>query len=778
MWLLTIEDDEGSTLYHRLSGERCTLGRAPDRDIVLAHYDVSRRHARLERRAEGWFVIDEGSENGSYLNDLLVEGPTPLGDQDCVQLGGYRLTLSSDHDTSLLTPAPRYVLPARLRVLAGTSAGAELSFGPSEGLTIGHGDECDLRLVHGGVKRVHALVRPLGGGRHEIVDKSGLGFLVNGRRLSCKVLEAGDAIGIGGASLLRYLEPEQAPDPRFDQTLGEVLPPSALAPAEDSVEVEIDVLVEADPGGGAESRSSWKLRAAPAWLEGPGPLLPPSRVEAAGPRSAPAPRVEPAGFGRLRRATMGRLGEASAGRLPAADEAVLTPAVGSLPSSTLRAARRSSTSLPPPHRSSAPPSRRSSAPPSRRSSMPPPTRRPPYDGGPHGAPAGSVAPRDSWPLPGSSDDSWDEPDVSHDSDATTLDVREAQWLRDAVAAWAAAGGPAGGSASREGDEGGRAAVVVGAPSASMPAAAASVASERGGGATSGEWGPGSGATSGEWGPGGKAPAGARTEAAGGGASAAGRGEPRAGEVPATARGEERGGRGAWAGVPAANDRAPAAGHASREGVRVWVAAVMALALAVATFGVLQGARRLAGEAKPAEATTPAVAATPAEVAEAPAAVKRAAAAPAEPSKPAAAAPAEPSKPAAVAVAEPSKPAAVAVAEPSKPAAAAAAEPSKPAAAAEPSKPAAVAVAEPSKPAAAAGPVANVQTAARRGDEPPRKATRAESAERRRTRLAARARRGQASVAELRVLLSLCREVGDASCVGDALAWLRRTEGGP
>ncbi|HEU4535732.1 MAG TPA: FHA domain-containing protein, partial [Polyangiaceae bacterium] len=312
--------DEGSTVYHRLAGDRCTLGRAPDRDVVLTHFDVSRRHARLEQRDGAWLVFDEGSENGSYVNGYLVEGPTPFGPHDRVQIGDYRVSLSGGHQTGLLTPAPRYVLPARLRVLAGVGAGTELSFGPSESLTLGRGDECDLRLLHEAVTNVHALVRPLGGGRHEIVDKSGRGLFVNRRTLACKVLEGGDAINVAGVALLRYLEPSQLPDPRFDRPFGDdqPAPEGVLSRPSAEFDLEGDKTDEVECYTGVPP-SSWKLRAAPEWLEGPAPLLPDERFEAAGPVPIDPLGVEPAGFARMRRATMLRgNGGGSSGRLPAA----------------------------------------------------------------------------------------------------------------------------------------------------------------------------------------------------------------------------------------------------------------------------------------------------------------------------------------------------------------------------------------------------------------------------------------------------------------------------
>ena len=71
--------------------ERTTIGRSPDCAIFLDDVTVSRKHAVLAERDGHWFIEDQGSLNGTFVNRHRVES-AELSDGDELQIGKYRLT--------------------------------------------------------------------------------------------------------------------------------------------------------------------------------------------------------------------------------------------------------------------------------------------------------------------------------------------------------------------------------------------------------------------------------------------------------------------------------------------------------------------------------------------------------------------------------------------------------------------------------------------------------------------------------------------------------------
>jgi pSer/pThr/pTyr-binding forkhead associated (FHA) protein len=83
-----------------LDKDNLALGRHPDSDVVFDDITVSRRHAEVERVADGYVVRDVGSLNGTYLNQERVEWH-PLVSGDELQIGKFRMVfLAAPEGTS------------------------------------------------------------------------------------------------------------------------------------------------------------------------------------------------------------------------------------------------------------------------------------------------------------------------------------------------------------------------------------------------------------------------------------------------------------------------------------------------------------------------------------------------------------------------------------------------------------------------------------------------------------------------------------------------------
>jgi two-component system, cell cycle response regulator len=63
------------------------IGRGSENQIILEGDSVSRRHARVEMRGDEWYVVDENSTNGTFVNDEQIKGEWRLENGDRVKVG-------------------------------------------------------------------------------------------------------------------------------------------------------------------------------------------------------------------------------------------------------------------------------------------------------------------------------------------------------------------------------------------------------------------------------------------------------------------------------------------------------------------------------------------------------------------------------------------------------------------------------------------------------------------------------------------------------------------
>lgn len=87
-----------------LPGGELVLGRDDDCALAVRERSISRRHARLVARPEGWCVYDEGSGNGTFVNGHRVREAL-LRDGDEVRFGNVRGRFEEPERAAAAVPA-------------------------------------------------------------------------------------------------------------------------------------------------------------------------------------------------------------------------------------------------------------------------------------------------------------------------------------------------------------------------------------------------------------------------------------------------------------------------------------------------------------------------------------------------------------------------------------------------------------------------------------------------------------------------------------------------
>ncbi len=86
--VITTGKQQGSAFT--INGALTRIGRGLDNEIVIDDARVSRHHAEIRWAAGGYSVLDLGSTNGTFLNDMqITESPLTVGDR--ISLGGLEL---------------------------------------------------------------------------------------------------------------------------------------------------------------------------------------------------------------------------------------------------------------------------------------------------------------------------------------------------------------------------------------------------------------------------------------------------------------------------------------------------------------------------------------------------------------------------------------------------------------------------------------------------------------------------------------------------------------
>ena len=91
--LATLEVISSGLLKGKIMEVRSPLahvGRGAHNDVIVADESVSDSHAKLQRREDGWYVVDMGSTNGTYVGGRRIESEAPLVGAPDVRFGGVK----------------------------------------------------------------------------------------------------------------------------------------------------------------------------------------------------------------------------------------------------------------------------------------------------------------------------------------------------------------------------------------------------------------------------------------------------------------------------------------------------------------------------------------------------------------------------------------------------------------------------------------------------------------------------------------------------------------
>ncbi len=85
--VLLITPPSGANFEFALEKIRVTIGRSSRNDICINDPFASRLHAEIRREKDAFFVVDNGSANGTYHNGERFTGSAPLRPGDIVRIG-------------------------------------------------------------------------------------------------------------------------------------------------------------------------------------------------------------------------------------------------------------------------------------------------------------------------------------------------------------------------------------------------------------------------------------------------------------------------------------------------------------------------------------------------------------------------------------------------------------------------------------------------------------------------------------------------------------------
>lgn len=93
MFAVVVTEKGGGKQRLEFVSETVRIGRIRGNDVILPRGNVSKNHAVIEKRADGFFLSDVGSTNGTYINGRRVLEPHLVEPDDKIYVGDFILNI-------------------------------------------------------------------------------------------------------------------------------------------------------------------------------------------------------------------------------------------------------------------------------------------------------------------------------------------------------------------------------------------------------------------------------------------------------------------------------------------------------------------------------------------------------------------------------------------------------------------------------------------------------------------------------------------------------------
>ena len=185
------------------------IGRRPESDLVLDHWQVSRRHAYLQLIEGRFYCVDLGSRTGTHGGDA-AERSGWLERGRAIQIGPFAVR----PEAPSTPPKPSGAGPGVTWELPGRAIGQSIWRMDRHLALVGRSPACKIRIVEPDVSKFHCslVLTPMGVWVVDLLGQKGV--LVNGEPVRCARVEDGDEVRVGRHAIRARYDSPPSPLPR------------------------------------------------------------------------------------------------------------------------------------------------------------------------------------------------------------------------------------------------------------------------------------------------------------------------------------------------------------------------------------------------------------------------------------------------------------------------------------------------------------------------------------------------------------------------------------